>query len=200
MGLVHRDIKPANIILCERGGIPDVAKVVDFGLVKQVSGADPGLSNQSSLIGTPLFLPPEALRAPDRVDARSDLYSLGAVGYFLLTGTPMFDGTLMKVCAKHLHEKPEPPSQRLGSSIPAGLEQLVLACLEKEPGKRPQSARELAEALRRCELPPWNEDRAQAWWRKRSAELLDLPGHGQAKKGSGIAALTVDLGRRAEND
>ena len=94
VGLVHRDIKPANILLCERGGIPDTAKVVDFGLVKQLStsGVGPGVSTVNNIMGTPLYLSPEAITSPEKVDARSDLYALGAVAYYLVTGKAVFEG------------------------------------------------------------------------------------------------------------
>jgi serine/threonine-protein kinase len=114
IGLIHRDIKPENIILCERGGIPDVAKVVDFGLVRDLEPASGARLTQANVIqGTPLYLSPEAIRAPDAVDARSDLYGLGAVGYYLLTGTHVFGGaTTVEVCSHHLHTRPVPPSER----------------------------------------------------------------------------------------
>lgn len=199
IGLVHRDIKPANIILCERGGVPDVAKVVDFGLVKEVTGADPGLSSVNTIIGTPMFMAPEALVSPNAVDERSDLYALGGVGYYLLTGTPMFTGTLMEVCTRQLHEKPEPPSNRLGQRVPPDLEEIVLACLEKDPDCRPTSARELATALRECDLPPWTEAQAQSWWRERGARLVQDSGRSVPRESGSVAvsALTVDLRQRA---
>ena len=155
IGLIHRDIKPENIILCERGGLPDVAKVVDFGLVRNLE-PDSGVARltQSNVIqGTPLYLSPEAIRSPDAVDARSDLYGLGAVGYYLLTGTHVFGGaTTVEACSHHIHSQPEPPSQRLGRPVPAALERLLLRCLEKDPGAAPgergRAARRPGGALR----------------------------------------------------
>jgi serine/threonine protein kinase len=98
--------------------------------------------------GTPLYLSPEAIKAPDEVDARSDLYGLGAVGYYLVTGTHVFGGeATVEVCGHHLHTRPQPPSERLGRPVPAGLERLILACLEKDPARRPASAAELRDAL-----------------------------------------------------
>jgi predicted Ser/Thr protein kinase len=167
IGLIHRDIKPENIILCERGGIPDVAKVVDFGLVRDLEPASGARLTQSNVIqGTPLYLSPEAIRAPDAVDARSDLYGLGAVGYYLLTGTHVFGGaTTVEVCSHHLHTQPEPPSQRLGQPVPAGLEGLVLACLEKDAARRPASAADLRDALGDLDdLGSWGDREARAWW------------------------------------
>jgi serine/threonine-protein kinase len=116
--------------------------------------------------GTPLYLSPEAIRAPDAVDARSDIYGLGAVGYYLLTGTHVFDGaTAVEVCSHHLHSRPEPPSERLGRPVPARLERLILACLEKDPARRPESAAELRDALRETDdNGRWDEREAREWW------------------------------------
>ena len=169
IGLIHRDIKPENVILCERGGIPDVAKVVDFGLVRDLEPASGARLTQANVIhGTPLYLSPEAIRAPDAVDARSDVYGLGAVGYYLLTGTHVFGGaTTVEVCSHHLHTRPEPPSERLGRPVPAGLERLVLACLEKDPALRPGSALELRDALGALDdVGHWGEKEAREWWER----------------------------------
>jgi eukaryotic-like serine/threonine-protein kinase len=167
-GLVHRDIKPANIILTERGGEPDVAKVVDFGLVDSYAPGDPRLTNSTPgvLTGTPLYLSPEALRSPEAGDPRSDLYALGAVGYFLITGRPVFDAvTIAEIIGHHLHTDPVPPSQRLGRPLPPDLEAVLLQCLRKQADDRPSSARALREALRRCgRVPPWTTSDAAAWW------------------------------------
>jgi len=166
-GLVHRDLKPANIFLCERGGCYDTAKVLDFGLVKDVK-RDPGAPNRTdvtALIGTPAYLSPEAIHSPEHVDARSDLYALGAVGYFLLCGQPVFEGNnLVALCVSHLHDQPAAPSLRAQSELPRELEALILQCLEKQPTKRPQSARELRRRLQACQLPTWTEEEAEACW------------------------------------
>jgi serine/threonine-protein kinase len=169
IGLIHRDIKPENIILCERGGVPDVAKVVDFGLVRDLEPASGARLTQDNVVqGTPLYLSPEAIRAPDAVDARSDLYGLGAVGYYLVTGTHVFGGaTTVEVCSHHLHSRPVPPSERLGRPVPAGLEQLILACLEKDPARRPGGAAELRDALENLDdLGHWGEREAREWWER----------------------------------
>ena len=112
-GLVHRDVKPANLFLTRRGGMADFIKVLDFGLVKQAGGADEAhLTAANAVTGTPLYLSPEAVNEPDRLDARADVYALGAVAYYLLTGTPVFTGTtVMEICMKHVREAPEPPSR-----------------------------------------------------------------------------------------
>jgi serine/threonine-protein kinase len=169
IGLIHRDIKPENIILCERGGIPDVAKVVDFGLVRDLEPASGARLTQANVVqGTPLYLSPEAIKAPDAVDARSDLYGLGAVGYYLVTGTHVFRGaTTVEVCSHHLHTRPQPPSERLGREVPAGLERLILACLEKDPALRPASAAELRDAFRDLDdVGRWCEGEARQWWER----------------------------------
>ncbi len=166
-GLVHRDIKPANLFLTRRGGMADVVKVLDFGLVKGV-GLNSGVTQtlSESLVGTPQFLSPEGFLKPDEVDARSDLYSLGAVGFFLLTGTPVFTADdLGEVLAGHGGMVPESPSQRRGSPVDAGLESVLLKCLEKNPGLRPAGARELERLLAGCaSVAGWSQDEADRWW------------------------------------
>ena len=168
VGLIHRDIKPANIILCERGGIPDVAKVVDFGLVKELDHAQ-DLTATGIITGTPLYLAPEVIRS-SAVDARSDIYAVGAVGYFLLTGRNVFEGgTVVEVCSHHLHTTPAPPSERLGRPLPHDLEAVILSCLEKDPALRPQSAAELLDRLAACEdADAWSGQHGAEWWARRS--------------------------------
>jgi serine/threonine-protein kinase len=168
VGLVHRDIKPANIILSEVGGISDFAKVVDFGLVKDVTGSDPRLTRDDVFAGTPQYLAPETIENGMSSDPRSDLYALGAVAYFLLTGTPVFEGRLVEVIQSHLQRIPQAPSARLGRPIPAKLERVVLDCLEKDPDRRPDSAKALGDRLDACDdVEPWLPDQAQRWWRTR---------------------------------
>jgi serine/threonine-protein kinase len=173
IGLIHRDIKPANIILCKQGGLFDVPKVVDFGLVKDLKAIDVSLTATASLMGTPLYMPPEAITAPDTMDARGDLYALGAVAYFLVTGTPVFPGrSLVEVCGHHLHTKPEPPSARLGRPVPADLESLLLDCLEKDPARRPQAAAELRQRVRACRAyGTWDGERARRWWQENGGKV-----------------------------
>jgi serine/threonine-protein kinase len=171
IGLIHRDIKPANILLVERGGIADIAKILDFGLVKEVSGsADGGLTAENVLQGTPQYMAPEAIRDSTSQDPRSDLYALGAVGYFLLTGTPVFSGrTALETIHHHLQTEPEAPSKRLGRALPEKLEAVILGCLSKDPDQRPESAKALAGALGACDdVVPWDEVEAQAWWHARA--------------------------------
>ena len=164
-GIIHRDIKPANIMLCERGGMPDVAKVVDFGLVKEMT-ADTGASTQM-IFGTPAYLAPEAINEPETVGPAADLYALGCVGYFLLTGRRVFEGkTSVDVCIQHVTQPPKPLSQVLGGDIAADLEAVVMKCLAKSPDDRFASAAALAETL--LALAPtadWTEADAATWWR-----------------------------------
>jgi serine/threonine protein kinase len=175
-GLVHRDIKPANIILCERGKRPDVVKVLDFGLVKDLGADDRTV--EDVVAGTPAYLSPEGIADPDAVGPPSDLYALGAVGYFLLTGTQVFERkSLTAVLAAHLRDYPTPPHERLGAPVPEVLEALILKCLDKDPANRPRSADALRHALDAVELPnAWTENEARIWWtnhrqREPSAEV-----------------------------
>ena len=172
MGLVHRDIKPANLMLNRRGADPDVVKVLDFGLVKAV---EEGKKNgrHETMAGTPLYMSPEAIQLPESVDARSDLYAVGAAGYFLLTGRPVFEAsTVVELCQKHVDETPKPPSQVLGREVPAELEDALLACLEKSRAKRPQTARELVLRLDRVPINDgWNVEQADLWWNQHERGL-----------------------------
>jgi serine/threonine-protein kinase len=146
MGLVHRDVKPSNVMVCG----DDLVKLLDFGLTKQLDAeSDLTLTDPDQLLGTPLYLSPEALTNPNDLDGRADLYALGAVGYFLLTGVPPFTGrSVIEVCGQHLHSEPVPPSSRAARSIPRELEALLLGCLAKNPDQRPRSAAVVARALR----------------------------------------------------
>jgi len=173
VGLIHRDIKPANVLLCERGDRPDVAKVVDFGLVKDLAATSgPGVTRDNVVLGTPHYLAPEALRAPESIDARSDIYALGATAYYLLTGTPVFDGVLAEIFAHHLGTIPTPPSARSKHGVSPSLEALILAALAKDPNDRPESAEAFDAALASCsDMPPWTDADAAAWWRGRGARL-----------------------------
>jgi serine/threonine-protein kinase len=167
-GLIHRDIKPANIYACRHGREVDFVKVLDFGLVKHRAAApeDDKLTAEHVAGGTPAFMSPEQAVADQDVAGRSDLYRLGCVGYWLLTGTTVFRGrTPLETMMMHVHREPEPPSQRSGRAIPAELEALVLACLAKDPDDRPQSADELASRLQGLPVALlWTPARARDWW------------------------------------
>ncbi|MCP4447116.1 MAG: serine/threonine protein kinase [Myxococcales bacterium] len=164
--LIHRDIKPANILLCELGGVPDIAKVVDFGLVKELKD-DSMLTTGSMVGGTPAYISPEAVMDPDSVGPVSDLYALGAVGYFLLTGTPLFRATsLMEMCVHHVRSDPDPVAERTEQEISSELASLIMECLSKEVSERPESATEFRSRLRAVpESELWDEDAALEWWR-----------------------------------
>jgi hypothetical protein len=172
IGLVHRDIKPANIMLCTQGGERDVVKLLDFGLVKELAvEGDASVSVASTLIGTPLYMAPESILAPDSVDARTDIYALGAVAYFLLASCEVFAGkTIVEVCSRHLNEAPAPLASR-GVRVSPELEAVVLACLEKKPERRPQSALELRRRLEACAVEPWDSERANRWWVEHESTL-----------------------------
>ncbi|MBL7644986.1 MAG: serine/threonine protein kinase [Candidatus Hydrogenedentes bacterium] len=168
-GLIHRDIKPANIMISARGGLYDMIKVLDFGVVKAMdTAAASRLTASGSWIGTPAYMSPEAVNSPDNVDARSDLYAVGAVGYFLLTGTPVFPGqSPMEILRSHVNEPPSPPSVRLGRSLDLTLENLILRCLAKAPQDRPHSAATLQRMLEECDpVNEWTKEMAATWWRE----------------------------------
>ena len=170
-GLVHRDIKPANIQICRLGRNCDYVKVLDFGLVKRLSsidGVEPGLSAPGVVAGTPAYLSPEAA-SDDPVDGRSDLYSLGCVAYWMLTGRPVFEAdSAMQMVARHLQAAPVPPSRYSKEQIPPELDAIVLACLAKCPDDRPASAWELDYRLAECQLTaPWTPEDARHWWNSR---------------------------------
>jgi len=188
VGLVHRDIKPANVILCNRRALPDVVKVVDFGLVKdsrQRGHGEPSLTSVNAIIGTPLYLPPEGVLAPNKVDARSDLYSLGAVGYYLLTGQPVFTGaSVIDICVQHVNVAPVAPSLRSGRNIPEPLEAFILRCLAKQPEQRPQSAEQFLDELSSTRVSPWQRDAATKWWQEHESAVIRL------KRARGLAPST----------
>ena len=166
-GLVHRDIKPSNVIITERGRQLDVAKVVDFGLVKDATGQSPDLSHVNAILGTPYYMAPEAILSPETIDGRADIYALGAVAYYLLTGETVFGGTsLVEVCSHHLHT-PAPPLRAKAPDVPEELEVIVMKCLEKKPEDRPESAGELTKLLEASGVEPWTADDAHAWWAAR---------------------------------
>jgi hypothetical protein len=153
IGLIHRDIKPSNIITGRRGGHEDIAKLLDFGLVlaPQTTEDEARLTRQDMVAGTPSYMSPEQSAGQEIVDARSDIYSLGAVAYFLLTGRPPFIGkNNLQILAAHRHEPVQPPRE-LCSTLPANVEAVVLRCLEKDPAQRFSDADQLIEALRKCQ-------------------------------------------------
>ncbi len=166
-GLVHRDIKPTNLMLTERGGVYDVVKILDFGLVKDLAAGTSSSDHDGvdAIVGTPMYLAPESILSSAGGMPQADLYALGAVAYFLLTATTVFPtGTTMEILDRHLHEDPEFPSQRLAREMPRDLEYVVMACLAKDPADRPASAQHLAEMVEACEVGSWTAADARAWW------------------------------------
>jgi eukaryotic-like serine/threonine-protein kinase len=171
LGLVHRDIKPANIFAAIRGGRYDVAKLLDFGLAKPLLDPDSvKLTQAGAITGSPLYMSPEQATGDRDPDARSDIYSVGAVLYFLLTGRPPFDNEQpMKVLIAHVHDPVAPPSQ-LNPEIPDDIELVILRCLQKSPLDRYQSAADLVAALEDCnDHGRWKSDDARAWWLQRES-------------------------------
>ena len=171
-GLVHRDIKPANIHLGQLGLVSDFVKVLDFGLVKPVSDKsfEYAPTTQAGLImGTPGYMAPEMAISAD-IDGRADIYALGCVAYYLLTGKQVFVGQApMQVMSQHLQSAPVPPSERTGIPLPAALDALVLACLAKQPGGRPH-ADVLGQRLAAIDLDPWTQPQARDWWQQHAPE------------------------------
>jgi serine/threonine-protein kinase len=167
--LIHRDIKPANLFVCEYGEDRDFVKVLDFGLVKHEEAGDetdPKLTREGSITGTPAYMSPEAITGTSPVDQRSDVYSMGCVSYWLLTGELVFTAkTPMAVLTEHATAQPIPPSQRSELEIPDVLDSVVLACLAKHPNDRPHGADELTGRLEGIRFEkPWDNERARAWW------------------------------------
>jgi len=169
VGLIHRDIKPANIFVCRYGEDLDFVKVLDFGLVKALSmgmNNQDGLTRQDMVQGTPAFIAPEQVLGKTDIDGRVDIYGTGCVAYWLLTGKLVFDApSPTALLVDHVHTRPSPPSSRTDLPIPEALDRIVLECLEKDPARRPQSARELSRRLAEAVAPEaWTEERAKSWW------------------------------------
>lgn len=166
VGLIHRDIKPTNIILCERGLLYDVVKLVDFGLVHETAPNVSRLTEERMAVGTPHYMSPEQISGKE-LGGPSDIYSVGAVAYFLMTGRPPFEGDdYRRLFAAHLTE-PVPPLRQRCPGVPADLEKVILRCLEKKPADRFPDARSLEQALMACACArDWTPDRAEAWWRE----------------------------------
>lgn len=175
-GMVHRDIKPSNILLCHLGLTVDFVKVLDFGLVRREVQATEGAEALSAPLGqpgTPAYMAPETVNLTAPVDRRADLYALGCVGYWLLTGRTVFEGeSPIQVMYAHGYTAPVPPSERLGTGIPADLEAVILQALAKAPDDRPQTAEEFAQRLASCAVTGrWDMPRSRAWWGENLAAL-----------------------------
>jgi serine/threonine-protein kinase len=168
-GMIHRDIKPANIYTCRLGPDHDFVKVLDFGLVKTRDTQEAGgteLTAEGVAAGTPAYMAPEMALGKDDIDGRVDIYALGCVGYWLLTAERVFEGdTPLATVVAHVQEKPVPPSQRTEVEIPQSIERIIMACLQKDPADRPQTAAELDAMLAGCSLDAeWSSERAKEWW------------------------------------
>jgi serine/threonine protein kinase len=173
-GLIHRDIKPSNIMVCERGGLYDTVKVLDFGLAKRVAAGRGQITQQGQIGGTPLYIAPERILTPDQVDARSDLYSLGCVAFYLLTGQDVFHAdSLLGKLNEVLHTPPARPSQTSAVDLPAELENLVVACLQKLPENRPARIDDLTATLQKIAREhPWTQVEARRWWQQHEGQVL----------------------------
>ena len=176
-GLVHRDLKPSNVMLCEVALVHDFVKVLDFGLAKNTDPSATQLTLVGAAAGTPGYMAPETALGDGGVDHRADIYGLGCIAYFLLTGMPVFDEPdPVRAALMHMKQAPEPPSSRLGAPIPAALERLVLDCLAKSPADRPPTMTAVAERLGLCPVEPWSTADARTWWEaRRTSERIDEP-------------------------
>jgi eukaryotic-like serine/threonine-protein kinase len=183
IGLIHRDIKPANIVLTRRANVCDIVKVLDFGLVKAVNLHTKGLA-ENAVVGTPHFMSPEAIRNPENVDGRTDIYSLGAVGYWLLTGRTLFDTeNVEKLLQRQAAEAPRHLSSLLHGARSADLQSIIMRCLAKNPDERPRNADELERGLAACAAAgQWTAEQAEQWWRANLGGIESVPSATMAEK------------------
>jgi serine/threonine-protein kinase len=188
-GLIHRDIKPANIFAARKGRHHDVTKVLDFGLVKGGVEATGSVTatGEAVIKGTPAYIAPESVTGKKAIDARADIYALGCVAYWLLTGQLVFEAKdALGMAVAHASSEPLPPSERTETPIPPELDALIMKCLEKDPGNRPQTAYELRRALESIELDSeWTSERATKWW------SLHKPKPREADAASSAAGPTI---------
>ena len=190
--LIHRDIKPPNILLCERGGVPDVAKVVDYGLVKELTH-DTTQSTQI-ILGTPHYIAPEIVTDPNLLSPAVDLYALGAVGFFLLTGKRVFEAkTAVEILVLHRTQPPKRPSEVAAIHVPSELEDIIAKCLSKDPKDRYATAQAVAEALEQVPRSrDWDRDHARRWWR----EFRDREQKTAITSDAPTRTITIDLEHR----
>jgi hypothetical protein len=203
LGLIHRDIKPGNIFLCRRRGAGDCVKVLDFGLVRDYRAGETEEANHNGerlVEGTPWFTPPEAIQGSAPTDPRSDIYSVGGLGYFLLTGNYIFDAeTISEIHEKQLTLAPIPPSQRTTRPISGEMEQLLLRCLEKDMNLRPQSANELrARLLATPSAADWTPEAQAAWWDAYDHQPAPSETQIAAVDFTPLATVSIDLASRME--
>lgn len=204
IGLIHRDVKPANVLLSRQSGMSDFVKLVDFGLVKNPKSGDAKLTRQDVIAGTPEYVSPEAIESPETLDHRADIYSLGAVGYFLLTGRTVYQGkTAIEIAMKRLSELPVPPSELMddGDELAPAFERLILECLSRKPDDRPQSAKILKQRLEACAASKrWSFEEAETWWElhqptPRAAQDVD---NSTVPQGAGADTVISDSNFRGE--
>ena len=206
IGLIHRDIKPGNIMLCERGGLHDFAKVLDFGLVKDIGeGSDAGLTAVGAVTGTPLFMSPEQIRTPGDLDGRSDLYSVGAVAYFLVTGHYVFTApSTMEVFSHHLRDTPMPPTDRIDRPIDSDVEELILRSLSKDRNDRAADASEMLAQVEECArglTDVWTAADAREWWRVNAGRIRpEPPPTDELEAMSAAPTMDVELAGRELSD
>ena len=198
LGLVHRDIKPANVFLCERGGVPDCVKVLDFGLVRLYRN-EPGnpkhLTTEKSIVGTPWFMPPESIKDSALSDPRSDIYAVGALAYYLLTGEYVFNAeTVLEIYEQQLTQSPVPPGRRTANPVSAETERTILRCLEKDAQLRPRTVGELrALLLASPQRADWGQEQRTAWWKCYRPEAPAV----SAQPAPVPATLSIEMGPRA---
>ncbi len=200
MGLVHRDIKPANVFLSERGGVPDSVKVLDFGLVREYGGRDLDtmrVTSAEGFVGTPSFMAPEAVKDSAKSDPRSDIYSVGVLAYFLMTGKYVYDGrSVMEIYEQQLTVPPPRLSQLTTSLISPQFENAVMRCINKDPALRPQSATELRQLLQASPLlAQWQPDARAAWWTQHRVQVSALS-ESSAESASPIPTVKIDFKTR----
>ncbi|QDV61448.1 serine/threonine protein kinase [Crateriforma conspicua] len=190
-GLIHRDIKPGNIVVVNFAGLYDMVKVLDFGLVRNLQRTDHTLTSPTALTGTPMYMAPEVIRNSKHADRSSDLYAIGAVGYQLLTGVTPYDATAVpEICAMRLGGDPERPADRIGCPLPDDLQDVLMDCLSHDIERRPATAGDLADRLRRCaDVGSWTEDDSRQWW-SRFGDAYD-----SASTPSGESAVVAQPGR-----
>jgi serine/threonine-protein kinase len=177
LGMVHRDVKPRNIFLSKLGRQHDFAKVLDFGLVKTRFADEESLTTlDGTATGTPAYMAPEIAMGRKEIDGRADIYALGCVAYFMLTGEMVFDEvSATAIALAHVQKTPLPPSQRTELPVPEGLERLIMQCLDKDPERRPHSAQDLARKLEALEdVPRFCRDKAAEWW-DTNLPMQDVP-------------------------
>ncbi|TNF47759.1 MAG: serine/threonine protein kinase [Deltaproteobacteria bacterium] len=199
-GLIHRDIKPGNVMLCQRGGTYDFVKVLDFGLVRQILSDNHETNHQFGIMGTPGFIAPELLVLDRQVDARSDLYAVGALGFLMLTGQLVFsDKDVDTILHNIVNTEPPRPSEVTEVPIPEALDDLIHACLSRVPEERPASATELAEQLTRIILDTtWTEKEALSWWEENSSRIA-YERKLERQEGSSVSetVINIDFGERS---